>query len=88
MPFLRVDAEREVYFYVFDAADVARYFPGELGIGVPGFAHGEEGGMCYSLRVGGYAVVLCCGEVDVSGTKAGEDVFDFVEALLRGTVFD
>jgi len=88
VPFLRVDSESEVNFYVFDAPDVACYFPRELGVGMPGFAHGEESGVCYGLRVGSYAIVVRGREIDVSGAKAGEDVFDFVEAGLRGAVFD
>jgi hypothetical protein len=55
---------------------------------VPGFAHGEEGGVRHGLGVSGYAVVLCGGEVDVGGAQAGEDVFYFFKAFLRGTVLD
>lgn len=44
--------------------------------------------MSYGLGVGGDAVVLGGGEVDVFGVQAGEDVFYFGEAGLRGAVFD
>jgi hypothetical protein len=55
---------------------------------MPGFAHAEEGGMSYSLRVRCDAVMLGGGEVDVSRAKTGKDVLDLVEVLLGCSVFD
>jgi hypothetical protein len=88
VPLLGVDAEHEVDLYVFDAADVARPLPRELGGGVPGLAHGEEGGVGHGLGVGRDAVVLARAEVDVLGAEAAEDGFDFGEGGGRGAVLD
>ena len=44
--------------------------------------------MGYGLCVSGDSIVFCGGEVDVSRAEAGEDLFDFIEALLGGSVFD
>ena len=88
MPFLGIDAQGEIDLYVFDPTDIAGYFPWKLGVGVPSFTHGEEGGVRYRLRVGGYAVVLGGGEVDVGRAKAGEDVLYFVKACLGSAMFD
>lgn len=88
VPFVCVDAERDVDFDVLDAADVARQFPRELVVGQPGGAHGEEGRVRYGLRVGGNAVVLLRGEVDVLGFQTGEHCFDEVEGGVCGAVFD
>lgn len=76
VPLLGVDAQHNVDLDVLYAADVARHFPGELGVCVPGFAHGEEGGVGDGLGVGGDAVVLEGREVDVLGAEDGEDGLD------------
>lgn len=88
VPFLRVDAESQVDLDILDATDIPGYLPGELLVGVPGFSHAEKGCMSNSLGVGSDAVMLAGGEVDMFGTQAGEDMLDFVEACLGGTVFD
>lgn len=76
VPFVRVDAQGDVYFYVFDAGGPARGFPGKLAVSVPGGAHAEEGGVGDGLGVGGDAVVFGGGEVHDFGVEAGEDFFD------------
>lgn len=40
------------------------------------------------LCIGGDSIVLCCREVDVCGTQAGEDVFYFIKIFLRGSVLN
>lgn len=57
MPLLGIDSEGEIDLYIFDTANVPSDFPWELSISVPGFTHGEKGGMGYSLSVSSYAVV-------------------------------
>ena len=58
MPLLRVDAERKIDLHVLDPAYVAGYLPRELRVGVPGFAHGQEGGVGHGLGISGDPVVL------------------------------
>jgi hypothetical protein len=88
MPFVRVDAQRDVDLDVLDAANVARRFPGELVVGGPGGAHAEEGGVRHGLRVGRDAVVLLARQVHVLGAQAGQDVLDKGEVGVRGAVLD
>lgn len=82
MPFVRVDAERDVAFHVFDPADPARHFPGELVVGLPCCAHAQERGVCDGLCVGGYAVVFLAGEEDIFGAEGGEGVCDGAETFV------
>lgn len=88
VPFIRVDAQRDVHFDILDAADVARAVPGELVVGEPGAAHAEEGSVRHGLRVGGDAVVLLRGQVDMLGAQAGHDGFNKGEVGVGGAVFD
>lgn len=67
VPFVGIDAQGDVNLDVLDAADVARRFPWELVVGGPGGAHAEEGGVRDGLGVGGDAVVLFAGQVDMLG---------------------
>ncbi len=68
MPLLGVDAKREVDFDILNATNVTGYFPGELLVGMPGFAHTQECRMGYGLRVGSDTVMLCSREVDMRRT--------------------
>lgn len=88
VPFLRVDAQHDVHLHVFEPADVAAELPGVLLVGVPCLAHGQEGGVSYSLRVGGDAVVLLGGEIDKLGLQTAQDGFDLVQGLIGGAVLD
>lgn len=88
VPFLGVDSEGKVDLNVLNSTDVAGYFPGELGVGVPGLAHGEEGGVGHGLGVCCDAVVLDSGEVHLRGVQAGEDLLDLFETLFRRSVID
>lgn len=88
MPFLAVDAQHEVDFDVFDAADVAAHGPRELPVGVPRLAHGEESGVCDGLRVGRDAVVLSRGEVHEFGPEAAQHRLDLVQRGVGRAVLD
>lgn len=83
-----VDAHRQVDLDILDSADVASAFPRELLHRMPGFTHGEEGGMGDGLGVGGDAVVLECTEIDVFGVEAVENRFNFAERFVGCAVFD
>lgn len=73
MPLIAIDAQRDIDLDVLDAPQVPRYLPGELGVGGPRGAHGEEGRVRHRLRVGCYAVVLFGGQDDGLGGEGGED---------------
>lgn len=88
VPFVRVDAQRDVDLHVLDAAHPARDLPGELLVGVPGRPHAQEGGVRDRLRVGGDAVVQLAREVDILGVEAGQDVLDEPQAGVRRAVLD
>ena len=88
MPFLGVDAECQVDFDVLNTTNVASYFPGKLLICVPGFAHTEESCMRDCLGIGGDAIMLASGEVDVFRSQAGENMLDFVKTFLGSTMLD
>lgn len=82
MPFVRVDAQSDVAFHVFDPADPARHFPGELVVGLPCGAHAQEGGVCDGLGVGGDAVVFLAREEDIFGAEGREGVCDGAETFI------
>ena len=88
VPLLRVDAQHQVDFDVFDAAYVACPLPRELCIGVPCLAHAQERRVRDGLRVGRDTVVLLSRQVDMLGVETAEDRLNFVEGLIRGTVVD
>lgn len=88
VPFLGVDAQHEVDLDILDPADVAGAFPGELLVGVPCLAHGEEGGVGDGLGVGRDTVMFLGGEIDNFGVQAAEDGFHLGEGGVRGTVLD
>jgi hypothetical protein len=76
VPFVCVDAKRYVLFNVLDATDIAGCLPWKLIIRRPSSAHAKEGGVCDSLCVCCYAVVLLACEVDVLRSETGHDVLD------------
>lgn len=76
MPFIRVDPECDVDFYVFDPGRPSGGFPGELTIGVPGGTHAEEGGVGNGLGVRSNAVVFGGRKVDGFAAEAAEDFFN------------
>ena len=88
VPLVCVDAQRDVHLYVFNAANVAGRFPGELVICGPRGAHAEEGGVRHGLRVGRDAVVLLAREVHVLGAQARQDVFDKGKVGVGRAVLD
>lgn len=88
MPFVGVDAEGYVNFYVLDAADVAPDFPGKLPVCCPCGAHAEECGVRHGLRVCGDAVVDFGAEVDLGGVEAGEDAGNARGVVARVAVGD
>jgi hypothetical protein len=76
VPLVCVDAKRYVLFNVLDAADVAGCFPWKLVIRRPSSAHAKEGGVCDSLRICCYAVMLFACKVDVLRSETGHDVLN------------
>ena len=88
MPLLGIDAEHEIDLDVFDAANVAGSFPGELLGCVPGLAHTEESSMGDGLGIGRDAVVFRGAQVDNLGVEAGEDMLDLCERLIGGAMLD
>jgi hypothetical protein len=88
VPLVAVDAKGEVHLHVLDAANVSWHLPGELLVGCPCGAHGEESSVGDSLCVRSDAIVHVGGEVYMLGLEAAEDALNKVDRLLRGFVVD
>lgn len=88
MPLLRVDAKSEVDLHVFYSSNIAVMLPRELCIGVPCFAHREEGSMRDGLCICGYLVMLSSCEVYDGGIKTRKDFLDLREALIASAMLD
>ncbi len=88
VPFLGVDSESQVDLDILNTTDISSDLPRKLSISMPGFTHTKEGGMGDSLSICCDAVMLCCGEIDVSGAKTRKHMLDFVEALLGCSMLD
>lgn len=76
VPFVAVDAQRDVDLDVLDPAHVPRYLPRELAVGEPRRAHGQKRRVRHCLCVGCDAVVHFGCKLDVFASQAGEDALD------------
>ena len=65
VPFLGVDAERQVNLDILNTADIASNLPGKLRISMPRFAHTKECCMCDCLGISSDAIMLGCGKMDM-----------------------
>lgn len=88
VPFVGVDAQGDVHLYVLNTAYPPGKLPWELLVGLPCGSHTQEGCVSDSLGICGDAVVVLAGEVDMRGSEAGEDLFDKLEAFVRGSMLD
>jgi hypothetical protein len=88
VPFVRVDAEGDVLFDIFDAPNVTACLPRKLVVRGPCRTHAEKGSMGDSLGVCGNAIVLLGGEVDVLRSETGHDILDEGEVIVGSAVLD
>lgn len=70
VPFVRVDAQRDIDLDVLDTPDPAGHVPGKLVVGTPCRAHAQERSMCDGLRIGCDSIVEFAGQVDVFRPEA------------------
>lgn len=50
---------------------------------MPSLAHGQKGGVRYSLRVGRDAVVFLGRQINIFGPETAQNGFDFAQSLVR-----
>ena len=88
VPFVRIDAESDVDLHILNTTHISRHFPGELVVGRPSRAHGEESCMGDCLCVCGDAVVSFGCEFDVLAFETRQDFGDEIVAGVGGAVLD